>query len=288
MENFETSETDSYKNETLKSSFMAEFHDGYSFKNLVDFMRRINPIAIFEFSHDRIDIFHHDIDAKHILAHVTIKGHELSQYHLKCCNTCDGNCKDGLLSIGMNLKDLQKFIKPVGKKDSLSMYKRSEDHVIYVQPTGPGSKSAQSNFSVFSPCVVEKIRITMPPYATPEHKPNCIIPATTLSQTCNGMNILKSGNIRIRVIGSDLTIDNLTDDRSLGRVDTFSMKPQQNSAEYEIFVKVSTIKALVKLSNLNPNGLIKVYTEPEVPLKMICRINGYGKLRIYICSAQNS
>jgi len=274
----------SYGEEHKQSSFLAEFFDGYSFKNLVDFLRRINTTAIFEFHQTRIECFHYDTEARNILTHIVIKGKELSQYQLRL-----GDNKENKLRMGINLRELQKFIKGIGKKDSLILYKKPGDYSIYIQIANAMNKNNQGNFSMFRPCKAESVLIDIPAYDTNENFPHVIVSSANLGHICSSMNVLKSSHVRIRVVDNKLTLDNLTDDRSSGRVDTFAIRNygKEERIEYQALVKASTLKCLVKLSNLSPNGLLKIYTETDKPLLIICKINGWGKMRIYLSSVDN-
>lgn len=277
MQRSENHEADSYGEDATNSSFIAEFYDGYSFKNLVDFLRRINTTAVFEFRPHLIECYHHDQELKNILAHVVIKGKDLYKYHLET----EGDS----LSVGVNLRDLQKLIKSIGKKDSLTIYKKKKEQFIYIQVSNSNNKSSQNNFSILRPCKVEQVIIDIPRYNTPEDYPNLILASNSISNTANSMNVLKSSLVRIRVQGNDLTIDNLSDDRSSGRVDSFAMRKYDGEKiEYESLVKVQTLKALSKLQNLNPSGLLKLYLEEGKPIKIVSRLASFGKLRAYLSS----
>lgn len=280
----EPSHNDSFGDDTFNSSFVAEFYDGYSFKNLVDFLRRINPTALFRFSPERMQCLHHDPEGKNILSHVNIESKELYKYVL---NTPHG----GVLDIGMNLRDLQKFIKSIGKKDSLTMYKKRREHSIYIQISNSNNKGSQGNFSVLRPCKIEPLDILIPEYEMDESRPSLVIPASSLSSTFNVLNVLKSSTVRICVKDNNLNIDNLTDDRSSGRVDTFPMRVYGGEqVSYEISVRVSALKCLTKLNNLSPNGLLKFYLENKndepLPIKIMGKINSWGELTIYLSSTE--
>lgn len=279
----EQEDLNSYGEENKQTSFVAEFFDGYSFKNLIDFLRRINTTAIFEFHPNRIECFHYDTEARNILTHIVIKGKELYQYQLKLGN------EEEKLRMGINLRDLQRFIKGIGKKDSLILYKKAGDHFIYIQISNAINKNSQGNFSMFRPCKAESVLIDIPRYRTNQNCPHVILSSANLAQICSSMNVLKSSLVRIRVSGGKLTIDNLTDDRSSGRVDTFPVRTylEEEKVEFQALVKASTLKCLTKLSNLSPNGLLKMYTESEKPLLVICKNNGWGKMRIYLSSVEN-
>lgn len=273
-------DTDAYN-----SSFVAEFYDGYSLKNLVEFLRRINPTALFRFTPERIQCLHHDPEGKNILAHVNIESKELYKYIL---STPRGD----KLDIGINLRDLQKFIKSIGKKDSLTIYKKKGESPIYIQIANSSNKGSPGNFSVLRPCKVDPLDILIPKYNMDESRPSLVIPASSVSSTFNVLNVLKSSTVRICVKDNNLNIDNLTDDRSSGRVDTFPMRVYNGQqVSYEISVRVSALKCLTKLNNLSPNGLLKFYLENDeeeepLPIKIMGKINSWGELTIYLSSTE--
>ena len=61
------------------------------------------------------------------------------------------------------------------------------------------------------------------------------------------------------------------------------IQPPIDTTETRIKVRISTIKALSKINNLSPpTGTIKLYMEPDLPLKLICKIGTYGTLTIYL------
>lgn len=264
--------------DNINDSFTAVFYDGHSFKNLVDFLKRSNIMATLEFHRTAIKCFHHDPEGENIINCVHIESKDLYKYEV--------NTDKDSIEIGVNLRDLQRFIKSIGKKDSLTIYKNKKDPGVYIIIANSSSKSPQDNFSVFLPCVPNKITLDIPEYHIPESMPSLVIPAVNLSSTFNALNVLKSSRIRIRTKENKLIMDNLTDDRSSGRVDSFPMRYYEGVVhpEYDILVKAATLKSLTKLSSLNPNGLLKLYLEKEKPLYISSRINTCGELRIYLKS----
>lgn len=268
----------SYDHEVYQgASFLAEFCDGNAFKNLIDYLKKTSLKAIFEFCKDGIECLHHHSDGTSMFNHVQIEGHELLNYEFKH--------KEEVLRIGVDLKELHRLIKKIGKKDGLRIWKKEGEHPLYIQITGGGHKSSKDGFSVILPQFVSESEIAIPPeYATPEDKSNCKIAAQAFSQTCDGVSNSKSGAVRIRVSESELILDNIGSGSISGRVDKFSMKPGNPEESYELFCELHTIKSLVKLANLSSNGIIKVYTEEKLPLKLMSYISNYGCLRVYIGS----
>ncbi len=56
----------------------------------------------------------------------------------------------------------------------------------------------------------------------------------------------------------------------------------------QVRIPIATIKCLSKLNNLSPAGTIKAFIERGSPLKLLCKIGGYGTLRVYIRDTEGS
>jgi len=109
---------------------------------------------------------------------------------------------------------------------------------------------------------------------------------------CEGYTSSKSSNTDggslpdLSVLMEDLQVDKI-------KMPTTGKTPklviQSNEAiENRIRVKISTIKALSKINNLSTaGGIIKLYIEEDMPLKLVVGIGTYGKLTIYLRSVDN-
>lgn len=294
------------------ASFLAEFSDGYSFRNMFEYLRITNIKGNFRFSRDLICYEQADASMT-IVNQIEISTCELTCYQF--------NSQTDEIVIGINISDMRNITKTIGKKDSVRIYKQADDPILYIQIITQSTRGSMGhNVSVIRPITdVEITMYEMPEYRVSEKYPNCTIPMTEFTRTCTSMSTFRCSYVTIIGLPKGAIFKTLTEGTISGKYQEFGIcdgytttpSPQsygqadidfaatmrlslptgpppklvvksENKPVAIIKIKMAIIKALSKLNNLSTSGTIKMYMESDNPLKLVCRIGTYGILRIFI------
>ncbi len=219
--------------------------------------------------------------------------------------------------VGVTIANLRRNTKPIGKKDSLRIYMLPGDPLLYIQPISINVKTfTRNNTNFIKPQMIPLCRLTPGEYERSEDDPNCTIPVVDFCRMCTAMNSISCSHVIIRGYPRGIVFEGMMEGNIAGRIDKFGIVEnralstdssssfldgfnldhvkipkgegprlviESNEPEDKIKVRIATIKALSKLNNLSTQGgIIKIYMEPEAPLKLICNIGSYGRLAIYL------
>ena len=295
------------------SSFVAEFSEGYTFRNMIEYLRVTNTKGNFRFSRDLI--YYEQVDADNtILNQIEIQTCELSHYEI--------NTQNEEIIIGINISDMRSITKTIGKKDSVRLFKHANDPFLYIQIISQSSRNVnRQNVSIVRPQHVEMFEYDIPEYQNDEKSPNCTIPTADFAKTCTSMSSVKCSYVTIYGLPKGLILEGFQEGSMFGRREQFgncegyvtSVQSSISSSTsppiksdirlnipsgpkprlilktplVKIKVKMTIIKALAKLNNLSAMGTLKVYSEKETPVKFVSKIGGYGILRSYARSFED-
>lgn len=286
----------------IGSSFIAEFSDGYSFRNMIEYLRVTNAQGNFRFDEDGIKYEQSDA-TQTILNQIEIFKYELTKYEFYS--------RTDQVIVGVNISDVRSITKTIGKKDAVRLYKKSNDPMLYIQIIHNSRGADRTNVSVVRPRQVDLDQYDLPEYQRDEKHPNFTLPASDFSRACTAISSVKCDMVLIHGFSGGAQFDAMMEGgivrrfERLGNCDDCVLtqgRPDQSGSSGNnerqsrrlkliiknerptIKVRTSTIKALSKLNNLSSNGTVKFYMEQVNPLKLVCRIGTYGTLRVFIRS----
>ena len=292
--------------------FLAEFTDGYCFRNLIEYLRHSNVEGNFVFSKEEIS--YEQRDGKNILFNsCKIKTCKLSKYIYKIP---DGNT----LYVGLNMVDIQTQTKNIGKKDGCRIYfKNNRDPNLYIQIISSNKGNRSNIHFVRTKPVTDEATGEMPDYDN-DH-PNAITGLGDFAKTCKILGTTKCDYVIIRGYEKGITMSASVEGKLIGRVETFgecfnTNKNKELPDISHIFsslgveidevptgmrnrktkicikegheiptVKVPSdiIKNLGKLNNTSANGVISFYLQKKgQPWKISAHIGFIGTLDILI------
>lgn len=296
------------------SSFVAEFSDGYSFRNMIEYLRVTNTKGNFIFSREVIRYEQADATMT-TLNQIEIETCELTQYEF--------NSRTSEIIMGVNIGDMRAITKTIGKKDSIRLYKTSNDSLLYIQIICHSTRGTRTNVSIVRPIAVDLVEYEFPGYKRTEKYPNCTVPTAEFAKMCTAMSSVKCNYVTVYGLPKGAIFEGLVEGSIFGRIERFGnhdgfttstvqsdqssdnpdlkvkvnnitvpsaprpklvIKTPNTEQQVKIIVKMSTIKALAKLNNLSLMGTVKIYMEPKNPLKLVCKIGTYGTLRVFIRS----
>ena len=193
--------------------FSADIIDGYSFRNTIEYLKTTNKKANFIFTRD--NIFYAQDNANHTVLNVMILfGSELSSYLYRSTNETE--------VVGMDISSLRTITKPIGKKDSVRLFKLVGSQLFFIQIISQNNRSSnRTNLNVVRPTVLPLQNYRMPTFTRDENNPNCKVPAAELAKTCNAINSIKCTHAWIRGFPQGLRIRGIIGNNIVGRSDSF-------------------------------------------------------------------
>lgn len=300
--------------------FFAEFNESYSFRNLVEYLKNTNVEGNFVFTKDLITYTRADA-SNTILNEVIIRGCDLTYYiynsplpeiiigltiaNLRRITKPIGKKdsvrlymlpSDPLLYIqiiSVNTKALSRnnanFVKPQ-LCDTIEYdpgtYTRSEDSPNCTIPVMDFCRMCTAHNSLQNS------------FVTVRGLPRGVIFEGIIDGDITGRidkfgivdNIGNGAADPVSIsdnnpaIFSEIRLDKIK--APTGKAPKLVIQTAAEAAEIRLKIKVSTIKALSKLNNLSTSGgIIKIYIEKDLPIKLVCNIGTYGKLIIYLRDA---
>lgn len=297
--------------------FLIEISDGYSFRNLIEYLSYTNTEGTFILQKKKIIYSEANGDGD-LANHLVIKTCNLSKYIF---NLED---KDQYL-LSVQLSELRANTKSIGKKDVLRLYKRSDDINLYIQILstnrgGRGNVLFVKTKSV-DPEECQPFDDTIVGFTRSKDEPNtnCII--SDFAKTMKNLAQYKSDHILLKGYPNGILASSYLEGHINGRGEEFGnceafaprrSYPDINSiiskdsnnnnnvatplaetkkvrliikqAEELPLIKMTSRAALAlgKTNNTSSNGIVKMYLEAGKPCRFILPIGYYGKLTIYI------
>ena len=335
-----------------------EFSDGYTFRNLIEYLKGTNTSGNLVFTPDRITYSRPD-SMMNILNEFFILKCNLSYYKY--------NTDAEEIVLGVKMIDIRSITKSIGRKDSVHLYMYKDDPLLYLKIVSSNTKMmSKNNVSIVRPQTVDRLVYVLPNYLRDEEDPTCTASVTDFCRMCTGMNSIKCNYITIQGYSNRIFFKGIIEGEIAGRIDNFGeedlmdaggkileemkkqgsskrssmgdfergredasserpsserpsgredncnvfkesserdkeVKPQgkddeskkressESDSYVEIKVKRDIIKNLAKLINLSGGqGVVRLYMEKGMPLKLICNIGAIGVLRIYLRDIKSS
>lgn len=266
----------------LRSSFSATFNDGSTFKNLIDYLRRNNPIAFWRFGSDYIK--YSQTDATRICFNsVTIDVSDIESY------TYNSEIEE--IIIGISLDRFLENMVSVGKKDGIKIYKESGDNSIFIQIQRCKNENSRNLTKVEQISTNECKILTPPPYDRSDRNPNLSIVVSDFCGECSSLIPLKIKTASFHCYHNGLSIvpesaKSTHKTCSFGKVPDLDDNDANGEEIITTIVPIHIIKLWKKLKNLAGNSTIKFFFQSNLPLRMDCRIGSFGRLQICVQSIQ--
>lgn len=295
----------------LNTAISVEFHDGYSFKYLLEFLKETgDPRNGGNFVFSRGGITFQQANADNTILNVfNMDAYELCEYEFD-------SSKDSYL-VGCSYNDICPFTKNIGKKDRLRMYKLPGQRHIYLHPIKQNSESSdEANVTAILPKHIPHTIYTVDDLGD-FGKPIKVVPSSKFKSMCDSMYSSKSRYIKVQGTNSSVMFSanvNQGITNSIHRFgglgnDTnryadvnsiFSGQSQSynivrsdvpapvveivpDGLRYDQTLDSATIRSLSKLNSLCNQGTIKISMNDNA-LKLETHIGTYGFLETYIRS----
>lgn len=289
------------------STVRAEFSDGYSLRNLVEYLRLTNYHGTFKFTSDQIT--YDQMDGKEsILNCVTIDTHELTDYNIQSST--------GEVCMRVSLPEMRQRTKNIGKKDRAVISKLAYDNNMYLEVYSQNSASTGDRPNVY---IINTIKAETKIYKRPEYnverkKPNCAVYQGDFAKFCSSFISIKCNYVTAHGFETGILFRGMSPTHEIIGVKEFGkcdetqinntivnqesvdhtniIKPGTKPPRLQIYehvelesikIPIDIIKGLAKLNNLSATGNIKMFFEYNKPLGLICSIGTYGDISVFLC-----
>jgi hypothetical protein len=286
------------------TSFTVTFHYGYGFRMLMDFVKTIDPECEIIFDRQSIRFSKSDTEKK-IMVDVLIAGEELVEYSY--------NSPEDEYIMFLKLSVFFQNIKQASKKKTIRMFKNSDSKESFFQILESYKEKSAEKKEIPTLNMQSPKIITPPPEKYYIEDPIAVIPMNSFSADCKDYSNNQYDSVDI-CISKNLvkTIGKYNDDNI--EKDNLKIKPypkryysdlysdisdeERNSMDdqnmYVVNIPIHRIKSFTKLAIASENGVIKFYRptddiikiskekEKVVPIKLMCTLNNYGIVQIYL------
>lgn len=207
-----------------KSTFVAEFSDGYSFRNMIEYLRATNTKGNFFFSKDLIRYEQADASVT-LLNQIEIQTCELTLYEFQS--------KTNEIIIGVNFNDMRAITKTIGKKDSVRLYKVEDNPSLHIQIINRDTRAAgRTNVSIVRHQQMDVIVYGFPEYKRDEKHPNCTVPTSDFTKMCTAMSSVKCSYVSVYGLPHGVVFKGMLEGSTFGRIERFGnhngYTPQEN------------------------------------------------------------
>jgi len=275
--------------EAKETLLRADINDGYSFRNLIAYLKSTNLNGNFVFSKDGITYTQKDA-TNTIVNVVEINKSKLTHYEY--------NATTPTYAIGTILSDLTKITKNIGKKDAVRLYMFKDESVFYIRtmPSVP-KETARNNTAFFKPQIINSPPIDgLPAFSRGENDPNVTIPAVEFCKVCANICSMGCSAVTVRGFDKGAIFEGSLEGNTSGCIEHFGITKNAASDSKlvvkdggsetcgHIKLKILPIKAFSKLNNMtSTGGIIRIYMQKNIEcLKINANIGAYGSLTVYL------
>jgi hypothetical protein len=281
--------------------FYIDFHDGYAFRQIMEFLKLTVTSIPMYFSENGISILQGNGNGS-IVVNINIKGHELLTYYFnkELANTNEDNEIYHLVCF--NVSKFRDTIKSTARKEGIRIFQYANDSTVHIQIYG-GNKNGEGGTSIETQTYTP-IQYEMSGFEQSIFLPNCKSPLSEFCNSCGHFGKVKSTkytNFICYEKGVKVTAHSETGVISMFKKwgeckddeDTPAIAPVRNKIKYlakktktddktyTVKIPIDIIKALSKLSNLTNNGIMRIYCETNDIIRFMVSISYYAELIIY-------
>jgi len=280
--------------------FYIDFHDGYAFRQLMEFLKLTVTSIPMYFSENGISILQGNGNGS-VVVNINIKGHELLTYYFnkELANTKEED--DIYHLVCFNVSKFRDTIKSTARKEGIRIFQYANDTTVHIQVYG-GNKNGEGGTSIetqtYTPTQYE-----MSGFEQSIYQPNCKSPLSEFCNSCGQFGKVKSARytnficyekgIKVTAYSETGVIsmfkkwgeckdeDNTPVVTAKNKV-VYSVKKTKSLENiYNVKIPIDVIKALSKLSNLTNNGIMRIYCEADDIIRFMVSISYYAELIIY-------
>lgn len=287
--------------------FYIDFHDGYAFRQIMEFLKLTVTSVPMYFSENGISILQGNGD-RSLVVSITIKGHELLTYYFNSELANVPVKKDSTDPeekachvVCFNVSKFRDTIKSTARKEGIRIFQYSGDPTVHIQVYG-GNKNGEGGTSIETQSY-SHISYDLSGFEQSVLSPNCKSPLSEFCNSCGHFGKVKSTkytNFTCYRSGVKVTACSETGVISMfkkwGECDDESDHPFRTGGGsrlklmdssdkpkivHNVKIPIEIVKALSKLSNLTNNGIIRIYCEEDKIIRFMVSVSYYAELVIY-------
>lgn len=288
--------------------FFIDFHDGYAFRQIMEFLKLTVTSVPMYFSENGISILQGNGDGS-LIVNINIKGPELLTYYfnkdLANMQNTEGPDMPSYHMVCFNVSKFRDTIKSTARKEGIRIFQYKDESLVHIQVYG-GNKNGEGGTAIevqpYTP-----VHYELSGFEQSTFNPNCRSPLSEFCNSCGHFGKVKSTkytNFACYPKGIKVTAVSETGAISMFKKwgeceNNDSMKipgggPRINindtrskNSHFNVKIPIEFIKALSKLSNLTNNGIMRVCCETDNIIRFIVSISYYAELTIYYRSSEN-
>jgi len=283
--------------------FYIDFHDGYAFRQIMEFLKLTVTSVPMYFSENGISILQGNGDGSLVVS-IAIKGHELLTYYFnpEIANYPKKEERsESYHIVCFNVSKFRDTIKSTARKEGIRIFQYSDDPTVHIQVYG-GNKNGEGGTSIETQTYTP-LNYDLSGFEQSILTPNCKSPLSEFCNSCGHFGKVKSTkytNFTCYNSGVKVTACSETGVISMfkkwGECEDESEHPFRSSAPklklseviapkpkvtHNVKIPIDIVKALSKLSNLTNNGIIRIYCEEDKIIRFMVSVSYYAELVIY-------
>lgn len=292
--------------------------DGYTMRNLIDYLKNTNTTGSFLFRPDSVTYTEKNADHT-LLNSVVIWPNKLTR-ESRDSSDSDNDIKkqrsseinyyygtsEPFVQASLKLADLRRFTRFINRKNGMRLYMRTEENGLYlhIQPIIKNKRDTE-------PVTDDKLKLLndieaydaleTDEYIRKEDNPNCEIEVEDFCKMCNKMQSLETKHIVVKGYTRGVQFEcqsagiaatssnfgicdaNVIDIKKTSGNKKLIIRSTKAEETPQFKIKKDIFKALSKINNLTPaDGMVRIYIEPNAAMRITCQIGCFGKLTIYL------
>jgi hypothetical protein len=285
--------------------FYIDFHDGYAFRQIMEFLKLTVTSVPMYFTENGISILQGSGDGSLVVS-INIKGQELLTYyfnpeHANFPKKEDDKESKSYHVVCFNVSKFRDTIKSTARKEGIRIFQYSGDPTVHIQVYG-GNKNGEGGTSIETQSYTP-LNYDLSGFEQSVLTPNCKSPLSEFCNSCGHFGKVKSTkytNFSCYSAGVKVTACSETGVISMfkkwGECDDEPDHPFRTSGPrlkisdsskaggkvvHNVKIPIDIVKALSKLSNLTNNGIIRIYCEEDKIIRFMVSVSYYAELVIY-------
>lgn len=292
--------------------FYIDFHDGYAFRQIMEFLKLTVTSVPMYFTENGISILQGNGDGSLVVS-INIKGHELLTYYFnpdlanfpkKTSTTVLPKSDEESKSYHIVCFNVSKFrdtIKSTARKEGIRIFQYAGDPTVHIQIYG-GNKNGEGGTSIETQTYTP-LNYDLSGFEQSILSPNCKSPLSEFCNSCGNFGKVKStkytnfscyrGGVKVTACSETGVIsmfkkwgecDDEPDHPFRSSVPRLKISENSKSGSkivHNVKIPIDIVKALSKLSNLTNNGIIRIYCEEDKIIRFMVSVSYYAELVIY-------
>lgn len=285
--------------------FFIDFHDGYAFRQIMEFLKLTVTSVPMYFTENGISILQGNGDGSLIVS-INIKGHELLTYHFnkELANIPSPDTDTPAYHmVCFNVSKFRDTIKSTARKEGIRIFQYAKDSIVHIQVYG-GNKNGEGGTSIETQNH-NPIHYELSGFEQSIYKPNCRSPLSEFCNSCGQFGKVKSTKytnfacypkgVKVTACSETAVISmfkkwgECSNNESQHKVPggpRISVNNEDDKSHYNVKIPIDVIKALSKLSNITNNGIMRIYCEADNFIRFMISISYYAELIIYYRSIE--